>query len=67
MASPTTPQGDFPGWKMLEGAGDGLAVEYEHCSKPGTPKQQFHHMGVTICRQYASERAIKLQATDEWA
>ena len=61
-------RGDFPGWKMLEdtGAVDGLPTECERSGKSGTPRQQFEHMGVTICHLCASERAIGLQAKDEW-
>ena len=60
---------DFPGWEMIEdtGAGDGLPTECERCGKSGTPRQQFEHMGVTICHLCASERAIGLQAEGEWA
>ena len=69
MDSPNTPQSEFPGWKMLEdvGAGDGLPTECERCGKSGAPRQQFEHMGVTICYLCASERAIELQAEGEWA
>ena len=61
-------QSEFPDWKKLEdtGAGDGLPTECERCGKSGTPRQQFEHMGVTICHLCASERAIELQAEGEW-
>ena len=55
---------------MLEdiGAGDGLPTECERCGKPGAlTRQQFEHMGNTICHLCASERAIGLQAEGEWA
>ena len=35
------------------------------CGKSGTPRQQFEHMGVTICHLCASERAGELQAEGE--
>ena len=62
-------QSEFPDWKKLEdvGAGDGLPTECERCHKPCTSRQQFQHMGVTICYLCASERAIELQAEGEWA
>ena len=63
MGSSPKPQGEFPVWKMLEdvGAGDGPTTECESCGKPGTPWQQFEHMGVRICYLCATERAEELQ------
>ena len=48
---PSNAQEIIPSWQDLEeiDAGDGLPAECEHCGKPGTPRQQFTHMGVTIC------------------
>ena len=36
-----------PSWRAIEDtdAGDGLPTECERCGKPGTPRQQFEHMG----------------------
>ena len=50
MITDSTSPGNLPSWQDLEdiGAGDGLPTECERCSKPGTPRQQFEHMGVTI-------------------
>ena len=46
-----TSEETIPSWQDPEeaGAGDGLPTECERCGKPGTPRQQFQHMGVTIC------------------
>ena len=49
------------------GAGYGLPTECERYCKPGTPRQQFEHMGVTICHLCASGLDIELQAEGEWA
>ena len=56
---------DFPGWRVLEdiGAGDGVPTECERCGKPGTPRHQFQHMGVTVC---ADERVDELRMKDVW-
>ena len=53
----TSPE-EFPSWQDLEeiGAGDGVPTECERCGKPGTPRQQFEHMGMTICYICADER-----------
>ena len=69
MDTSNRPQGEFPGCMMLEDTGgdDGLLTECEGCGKPGAPRQQFEHIGVTICHLCASERAIELQAEGEWA
>ena len=57
MSAGPNPLGEFPGWRVLEdiGAGVGVPTECERCGKPGTPRQQFQHMGVTIC--YLCRRA----------
>ena len=49
MGSEQTPQGEFPGWRMLEdvGMGDGVPTDCERCGKLGTPRQQFTHIDVT--------------------
>ena len=38
----------LPSWQNLEdaGAGDGIPTECERCGKPGTPRQQFQHLGM---------------------
>ena len=60
---------DFPGWRVLEdiGAGAGEPTECERCGKPGTPRQQFTHMGVTICFICARERSDELASEGSWA
>lgn len=54
----------FPGWRVLEDieAGAGPETECERCGKPGTPRQQFEHMGVRICFVCADERVAELGA-----
>ena len=51
MYAGPNPFGEFPCWQDIEetGTGDGVTTECERCGKPGTPRQQFSHMGVTIC------------------
>ncbi len=51
MSTAPNPPGEFPGWRVLQdtGAGDGVPTECESCGKPGTPRQQFEHLGVKIC------------------
>ncbi len=51
----------------LIGAGDGPETECERCGKLGTPRQQFEHMGVTICFLCADERVAELGAEGPWA
>ena len=60
---------DFPGWRVLEDieAGAGPETECERCGKPGTPRQQFEHMGVKICFVCADERVAELGAENSWA
>ena len=60
---------DFPGWRVLEDieAGTGPETECERCDKSGTPRQQFEHMGVTICFFCAEERVAELVADEPWA
>ncbi len=60
---------DFPGWRVLEDieAGAGPETECERCGKSGTPRQQFEHMGVTICYICADERVAELGAEETWA
>ena len=60
---------DFPGWRVLEDieAGAGPETECERCGKSGTPRQQFEHMGVTICFICADERVAELGAEETWA
>ena len=60
---------DFPSWQDLEeiGAGDGVPTECERCRKLGTPRQQFTHMGVTICFVCARERSDELVSEGSWA
>ena len=60
---------DFPGWRVLEDieAGAGPETECECCGKSGTPRQQFEHMGVTICYICADERVAELGAEESWA
>ena len=59
----------IPSWHNLEeaGAGDGIPTECERCGKPGTPRQQFQHMGVRVCYICADERADELRSEGEWA
>ena len=59
---------DLPSWRAIEdtGAGDGLPTECERCGKPGTPRQQFTHMGVTICYICAAERVDELRMKGVW-
>ncbi len=56
-------------WQDLEeiGAGDGVPTECEACGKPGTPRQQFQHMGVVICYICAEERVDELRSEGSWA
>ena len=63
-----TPPEDFPGWRVLEdiGAGDGVPTECERSGKSGTPRQQFTHMGVTICYICADERVDELRMKGVW-
>ena len=60
---------DFPGWRVLEDieAGAGPETECERCGKPGTPRQQFEHMGVVICFVCTDERVAELGAENSWA
>ena len=55
-------------WRAIEdtSAGDGLPTECERCGKPGTPRQQFQHMGVTICFVCADERVAELGSEGSW-
>ena len=46
------------------GAGDGVTTECERCGKPGTPRQQSQHIGVTICYLCADERVDELRMKD---
>ena len=65
---PNTPK-TVPTWQDLEeiGAGDGVPTEWEACGKPGTPRQQFQHLGVTICYICADERVDELRSEGSWA
>ena len=67
-ANPTYPE-ELPSWQDIEetGAGDGVPTECERCGKPGTPRQQFQHMGVTICYICADERVDELRSEGSWA
>ena len=49
------------------GAGDGVPTECERCGKPGTPRQQFEHMGVKICYICADERVEELRSEGGWS
>lgn len=62
--NPTPSEEALPSWQNLEdiGAGDGVPPECERCSKPGTPRQQFMHMGVTVCYICVDERVRELRA-----
>ena len=53
---------DVPSWRAPGdiGSGAGPEAEYERCGKFGTPRQQFEHMGLTICVVCADERAAEL-------
>ena len=55
---------DFQGWMTIEnsGVGDSTPSECERCGEAGTPRQQFTHMGVTICFVCAQERSEDLQS-----
>ena len=57
-------QSAIPSWEQIEetGAGDGLSTECERCGKPGSPRQQFTHMKVTICYICADERIDELRS-----
>ena len=61
VPTPSAPV-EFSTWRELEdiGAGDGLPTECERCGKPGTPRQQFTHMGVIVCFVCARERSDEL-------
>ena len=69
MSDDQIPEGTLPSWQDLEdiGAGDGLPTECERCGKPGTPRQQFQHTGVTICYMCADERVDELRSEGSWA
>ena len=60
---------EIPSWQDLEdiGAGDGPPTECERCGKPCTPRQQFTHMGVTICLVCAHDRSDELASEGSWA
>ena len=64
----STPPEEFPGWRVLEdvGAGAGAPTGCERCGKSGTPRQQFEHMGVTICFVCAGERSDELASEGSW-
>ena len=66
-ANPTYPE-ELPSWQDIEetGAGDGVPTECERCGKPGTPRQQFQHTGVTICYMCADERVDELRSEGSW-
>ena len=65
----STPPEEFPGWRVLEdvGAGAGAPTGCERCGKSGTPRQQFEHMGVTICFVCAGERSDELASEGSWS
>ena len=67
--APEESESDVPSWRELEdiGSGDGPETECERCGKLGTPRQQFEHMGVTICFVCADERVAELGAEGPWA
>ena len=69
MSVDRTSQEALPSWQDIEeaGGGDGLPTECERCGKPGTPRQQFKHMGVTICYICADERVDELRSEGNWA
>ena len=60
---------DFQGWRVLEDieAGAGPETECERCRQPGTPRQQFEHLGVVICFVCADERVAELGDEESWA
>ena len=68
VPNPSSPE-EFSTWRVLEdiGAGDGPPTECERCGKPGTPRQQFTHMGVTVCFVCARERSDELATEGSWA
>ena len=49
------------------GAGDGAPTECECCYKPGAPRRQSMHMGVTICFICAREHSEELLSEGSWA
>ena len=65
--NPSSPD-KFPGWRVLEdiGAGVGVPTECERCGNLVTPRQQFQHMGVTICFVCADERVAELGSEGSW-
>ena len=69
MSPNHTSHEQLPSWQDLEevGAGDGVATECERCGKPGTPRQQFQHMSVTICYICADERVDELRSEGSWS
>jgi hypothetical protein len=69
MSVDNTSQEAFPSWQDIEeaGVGDGLFTECERCGKPGTPRQQFEHMGVVICYICADERVDELRSEGTWS
>ena len=67
-AGPNSPDESRAGASLsVKGAGDGVATECERCGKPGTLRQQFEYMGVTICYICADERVGELRSEGSWA
>ena len=68
MSIDSISQETLPSWQDIEeaGGGGGLPTECERCGKPGTPRQQFHHMGVTICYICVDERVDELRMKGVW-
>ena len=68
MSTDSKSQEAIPSWQDLEeiGACDGVPTECERYGKPGTPRQQFQHMGVTICYMCAGERVDGLRMKGVW-
>lgn len=64
MTTDQTSEWVISSWQDLEeiGAGDGAPTEYERCGKHGTPRQQFEHMGATICYICGNERVDELRS-----
>ena len=60
---------EFSTWQDIEetGTGDGVPTECERCGKSGTLRQQFTHMGVTVCFVCARERSEELASEGSWA
>ena len=62
MTTYQTSEWAIPSWQDLEeiGTDKGIPTECERRGKPGTPRQQFEHMGVKIYYTCSDERVREL-------